>query len=312
MRGSVSAGFFFSASDAMTKTDIANLALIKIGESLIDSIDDTGDKRARLAKLLYEPALREILRAHFWDFAMAVTDMVQAWPKVMTMWEGISQVKLAYVGTYNSAPSWSDTGAVYAPGAAAGRFVYLNGSNWTFLQVDPPVIAIGPKSADRPDDPTAAGWSGVGPVADESDPTILGFGRAFVIPADFLKLRHVLDSEGGRVEQFQRRRICGQQCLLAAGHETLMLDYVQFVDDPNAYDPLFVTAFSTLLAARLARAITGSEKAEADLLAAYLNVDLPAARTADGHDTQSAENHPLREFLDGTLTPGRGDFFPND
>jgi hypothetical protein len=54
----------------MTKTDIANLALSKIGESLIDDIADTGDKASRLAALHYNQARREILREHFWGFAM--------------------------------------------------------------------------------------------------------------------------------------------------------------------------------------------------------------------------------------------------
>lgn len=84
-----------------------------------------------------------------------------------------------------------------------------------------------------------------------------------------------------------------------------------YLDAPDEYDPLFVEAFATLLASKLARAVTGSEANEASLRQQYETNALPAARTADGHDTQSNENHPLAEMLAGSLLPRRGDFFPD-
>ncbi|RYD41129.1 MAG: hypothetical protein EOP85_13175, partial [Verrucomicrobiaceae bacterium] len=54
----------------MTSTILTNLALSKLGQTLVKSLGDTTSREARLASLHYEPCLREALRAHFWSFAM--------------------------------------------------------------------------------------------------------------------------------------------------------------------------------------------------------------------------------------------------
>ena len=213
----------------MTKTDVCNLALCRIGEALIDDIDDTGDRRARLAKLNYEASLKEMLRGHFWGFAMVMKPLV----------------------------------AVDIDGLAE------------------PLEALG--------------WT-----------------SAWEVPTDFLKLREVMTADGGKVDKFDFRRLDGAKCLVAGDYETLNLHYVAMIDVPDDYDPAFTAAFVTLLAARLARPISGSEKLEEELLRLYHSVDLPAARTADAHDTQSNENHPLQELLAGSLTGLRGNFFNDE
>ena len=208
----------------MTSTILANLALAKIGDVQIADISDTSNKAARLAALHYEPVLREVLRSHFWGFAMAVQSVT----------------------------------ALAAPSATS----------------------------------------------------LLGWDKAFALPDDFIKLRTVMDDAGGRIDKFDLRRVGGVRCLVSGNYATLALDYVQFIDTPDDWDPLFTAALVTLLASRLARGVTGSEALEQNLRQLYETVDLPAARTADAHDTQSGENHPLRAMLDGALTHTRGDFFP--
>ena len=124
---------------------------------------------------------------------------------------------------------------------------------------------------------------------------------AFLLPADFLKLRVVTDTAGNRIDAFDIRRVNGSRCLMAGDFDAVVLEYVALLDEPNDYDPLFVAAFATLLAARMALAVTGAAEYEASLLARYLSEDLPAARIADAHDTRSAENRNLEEFLAGDL-----------
>lgn len=135
-----------------------------------------------------------------------------------------------------------------------------------------------------------------------------GWSHAFELPGDFIKARALLTPDGRRIDKFAIRRVAGRTCVLC-DHDAVSLEYVQYLDDAAVFDPLFVRAFTTLLAAKLARAISGSDDMEARFLQIFETVDLPAARTASGHETDSSENHPLRELLDGTLTPGRGDFF---
>lgn len=54
----------------MDATAIANLALARIGDALIQSIDSTTDKAARFCKTFYAHACRETLKAHVWNFAL--------------------------------------------------------------------------------------------------------------------------------------------------------------------------------------------------------------------------------------------------
>lgn len=54
---------------AASETDIANLALQKIGESRINSLNDQADKNARVCKLNYDQARGEALMMCRWRFA---------------------------------------------------------------------------------------------------------------------------------------------------------------------------------------------------------------------------------------------------
>ncbi|RYD20767.1 MAG: hypothetical protein EOP88_13755 [Verrucomicrobiaceae bacterium] len=155
----------------------------------------------------------------------------------------------------------------------------------------------------------SGGLTGV-PVIRRVTPAteLSGWSHAFELPGDFVKARALLAADGRKIEKFAIRRVAGRTCVLC-NHAAVSLEYVQYLDEPAVFDPLFVKAFTTLFAAKLARAISGSDDMEARFLQIFETVDLPAARTASGHETDSNENHPLRELLDGTLTPGRGDFF---
>jgi hypothetical protein len=62
-------------------TDIANLALQHLGESPINSIEDTGDKVSRTCKVNFEQARDEVLQAARWTCAkrqVAVSKLSQA------------------------------------------------------------------------------------------------------------------------------------------------------------------------------------------------------------------------------------------
>lgn len=214
----------------MTWTDIANLALAKLGETAIASIEDPNAKGARVARLHYETVRDELLRAAFWSFARVV-----AVPEAVTV--------------------------------------------------------------DEEDD------AAVALLAARLD----GWEYAFPLPADFVKLDQIT-ADGVKVDRFAIRRVGEVRCVLVNAEE-IRLHYVARIEEVEEYDPLFRTALVTLLASRMARQMTGSEALEGELLQRYEQVDLPAARTADAQETESNENHPLQEILDGTLTGGRGGYF---
>ena len=59
----------------MTRTDIANLALSKLGAEPITDLATDATKEAVHCRIWYDQVLREVLRSHFWSFAMGVTQI---------------------------------------------------------------------------------------------------------------------------------------------------------------------------------------------------------------------------------------------
>lgn len=139
---------------------------------------------------------------------------------------------------------------------------------------------------------------------------------AYPLPDDFQKLEKLWTGDYEWVDKFELRTVTatiyGGQfqdvTALLTDHLDPYLRYTETPSDPNRWDSMFTAAVVTLLASRIARQITGSDQLEQQLLARYEQVDLPRARSADGHDSRSNENHPLQELLRGDLTGGRGDF----
>ncbi|MCU0751539.1 MAG: hypothetical protein MUC40_00645 [Akkermansiaceae bacterium] len=406
----------------MTQTDVANLAIAKIGESMISDIDDTGDKVARVAKLHYAPVLKEILRGHFWGFAMASAELVRNYephakavispggadndftlsavasgsagdsitfahdigsggsiavavvgsaitvtsPRSTLVLSGMGGTygalgngTLAETGTSNGKPEWNESGTeptslIYWDGTRWRIMSKVGASSttrwrgtigaawpwtpqtWTPADTDPlyyngtPVVAAATTLADLiaaieanagadalvTATPSGATTGNI-PVIEATalsttiDVVAPGWDAVFALPDDFLKLRRVTTADGAKIEKFDFRRINGSRHLVMGDYDSPWLEYVAYVEDPDAYDPLFLDAFTTLLASRMARSITGSEANEAELRQMYEAVALPSARAANSQDTRSNENHPLRELLDGSLTGTRGDFLPD-
>jgi hypothetical protein len=304
----------------MTKTDLTNLALAKIGERPITSLDDPNDKNARHAALHYGQARDEVLRAHFWGFALKAVRLVPeiadaSYDRVAegARWGGSApsgEAPQTYKpsGTSNGRPKWSLNGTPLAGYQIEWEYnESFTAKRWGFYHA-------GLRRFESYEDVVAPElvktWTLVnGSSAPPVFRTLLdeergGYEAAFGLPEDFLKLEWI-EGDHGRIDRFRLQRANLKRCLLADA-DSLRLHYVSRVDDPAEHDPLFTAAFVTLLASRLARAITGSEQLEQALLQRYEQVDLPAARTADGHDSRSAENHPLEELLDSSLTGRRG------
>lgn len=314
----------------MTSTDLVNLALLKLNEASIEDIEDTGDPVARKALLLYEPTLREVLKAGFWSFAITGADLTR-----------VTDLKLAVAGSFaedgesdsftfpmllpassiGGYQTWTDTGEdpAFTDPLPAEYAVFKYLGSWGIFKMATTFGAV-PWSLSLADDAlTPVGLTGWTPPNTTQTglpiaiyfPEIQPWTAAWDLPADFIKLRSVLNplNGGKEVDKFDMRLVNGTRRLTTGEMDAVSMLYVCFIDDPNVYDPLFIQAFTTLLACRLARPVTGSEKMESDLLAAYHQLTLPDARTSDAQETQSAENHPLKEFLAGSLTGSRGSWF---
>lgn len=293
----------------MTKTDLTNLALAKIGERAIASLDDPNDKNARHAALHFSQVRDEVLRAHFWSFALRAGELVLHEPRPRVSGIPDEENGPYYNGTYdeygtfNGRKRWRHPSTVLTVG-----ILQWSGTRWELMSGPQAIHAseAGAFSPDRAVTWTAlAGGSNAQVKVDSGEGPMPGWDECYDLPDDFLKLRQVMSLDGGRVDRFDLRLMGEKRVLLAPGGGAI-IEYVSRIEEPDRYDPLFISAVVTLLASRMARAITGSEQLEQSLLQRYEQVDLPTARTADGHDSRSAENHPLEELLESSLTGRRG------
>ena len=397
----------------MTRTNIANMALAKLGAEPISDLATDQTKEGVHARLWYDQALGEVLRSHFWNFAMWVSQ-IAAVPEVehaatgtlalgrldggvlveaVTPGAGGNSIVVTVADPTPEQESASANGnsitlfPTYKLATVAGTLAYLgspvsfafqvprvtgafgtidghplfgiepataigwetttenwiighpSGATWTSSEnvASPDLVQTWTPGPDTTGTPVvtvglsltvdmiaaavasasvsalvtlanATGSDGSAQVVPGDTVRLAGgisksvdWQGAFPLPGDFLKLREVTNLVGDKVESFDIRRVNGARCLLASGLDAVFLEYVQLVDAPGDYDPLFIAAFTTLLAARMALAITGSKDFETALLGQYLNEDLPAARAADGQDTRSNENRSLTEFLAGDL-----------
>ena len=296
----------------MTKTDICNLALVKIGNTTITSIDDPNKEEARHCKRCYAQARDELLRAGFWSFA---TTSVRILPEVTPVdaervLDAVTAAALGIDDTFtassvNDGKTWFTNGDADVLGWEATDPTY--GAVW-FLRVGGTIKFYSTQDVALPELVTqwtaVNGASGSPRITTVLDDQIDGRGKAFARPADFRKLKQITGI-CGKVDKFAIARANGKVCVITEG-EWIRMHYVQLIDTPAEYDADFVAALVTLLASKLARAISGSEEMETTLMQRYERIDLPNARTADGQDSESNENHPLEELLAGDLIGRRG------
>lgn len=60
----------------MDRTTIFNLALRRVGEQTVMSLEETS-KNAEIGRLIFEPVYREVLRSHNWNFATFRTRLAE-------------------------------------------------------------------------------------------------------------------------------------------------------------------------------------------------------------------------------------------
>lgn len=107
-----------------------------------------------------------------------------------------------------------------------------------------------------------------------------GFGNAFPLPSESVRLVEVLNHSQGEYQ------VEGESIL--ANGSVLYIRYIARVDDPNVYDPLFCDAVATALALDMCEALTQSTTKKQDLKEDYREV-IVRAKSVDAQ-----ENPPAR------------------
>lgn len=307
----------------MTETTIANLALAKLGAEQITSLNALNSKEATHAKLHFAQVRDEVLRDHPWQFAQTSAPLVFTAPAASENLSVLLPDAAAYrtftatltVDTYSYEDSATGVIAVVECNLEDGT----TGDRWAYVE-DGDILAQAQDEATHPCE--VLHW--LEPVTYEE--TELKFKEAargvwhysYRLPSDCLRIGVIRAADDGRkVDSFARGYCHGGQAILTHQAPDINLTYTARIEDPNQFDPQFVDAFATLLASRMARAITGSDSKEAELLAIYKNEALPSARFRDAQETVGGENRDtLADMLEGDLLPKRsstgagGKFFP--
>jgi len=133
-----------------------------------------------------------------------------------------------------------------------------------------------------------------------ADTPEFGFNYKYALPTDYIRI-DMLNEVGvwdynAKSEYFEvEGDNDGLYLLTSLG--TAKIRYVSNITNVDRFDPLFITAFSTLLASRCARAITGSDAREQSLKEQFETMDLVNATQVDAAETGSNENHPIYDAL---------------
>lgn len=142
-------------------------------------------------------------------------------------------------------------------------------------------------------------------LSAHADAPPFGYDYQYPLPVDFVRLMNVnevstwesanadwFDIEDGQTSSGESIGSC-----LLVNIDSVRIRYIADVEDATQFDPLFIRAFRTLLAASACRQITGSDRKEAELLAQFDEVMMPMAQQVDGAETRSGEHPPLLKAL---------------
>jgi len=97
----------------MNKLEICNSAIIRLGSSPIDSLDDN-NKRAKLCKIEYPRVKKELLANHPWRFALkreVLSD--DNGPDEFGVWGNSFDLPFDYIRSYRVGNSGNSTGIVF-------------------------------------------------------------------------------------------------------------------------------------------------------------------------------------------------------
>lgn len=295
----------------MNETYIANLALAKIGATLITSIESPTVKESVHAKLHYGVARDQVLRDHAWKFANKLVVLKRAaTPQSSDIYVSLGDGKYVRY-SYNGLPtpwyqaqdgSYITIASVIDP--SSGESV----DRWTIVNELAVVVAQADTDCSHPME--SLGW--IDPIGfSKVDISFYydGVGlwkTVLALPSDCLRPLVLINASGEKTDKFQRLLACGTQVLALDEIVPVTLSYTARITDVSQFDSLFIDALVTLLASKLARAISGSDSMESQLLQTYMTAILPEARFRDTQETDSAENRDgIGDFIAGDMMPRR-------
>jgi hypothetical protein len=264
-----------------TKVDIANDALLRVGDATISAFEDASD-RARLVNQLWDRTADACLRAHPWNFAIR---------RVVLATAATPGAALTPGATSGTGVTFTITGPfTWATRRDIGRVIIADAGRATITSVTDATRAVATINVAF----AATTQVATGSWYLSTLPPAFGFAYAMTLPDGFfadggLKCLRVLDLYGNPDFKVERQTIITDE-------STINVRYVGRATDPEEWDALFTETFTAYLSAKMGYAISGA-KVLADQQWNLYKAMLAQARGVDGMEgtPESFESNDLTD-----------------
>lgn len=313
-----------------TKTDIANMALSKLGSSRLQLSDITQDSGEIVSQvnLHYDATLEYLSRMHEWGILVSHNrlptrnfEVSFTAPTIPTSFQNVVYSCKPYAGigsptysrpssTLDNAATWSDTQTIEY--VTDRWIIYTNNTS------DEKTAILEVVTTDHRT-PPRSGWSAVSAFAS----TVTAFEvkefapqpiweHRFQLPKNCVRVRAVRDNKDftGKAESNiywqmdEDSIVCNSPDIYIQFNRLIQLESYDTLGRRirGEHDVLFRECFITLLASKLCMALTGNKSLEQALLNEFLTVHLPEAKRVCGFEQNQM---PLvdSEWLEATYTP---------
>lgn len=266
-------------SSTLSQTDIANLALLKLGQRKVQSITVQNDPNAVAMLVAWPQAVDALSRTAPWNCLRKPATLGQLSPNLNP------QVVPAPTGVPPTAAPWT-------PGTAYAVNQYVTFGNPAYLYQ---CLIANTSSTSFPADLTNGWWFQTNyyspnylPPGFNGSGTLYGWAFGYQLPADFIKLYKLNGNVCWNYESMGSLwQIFGRTLYTNAPSADII--YTARTDDTTQFDPLFVNALALLLAAMTATSIRKDDESVSFRLMAEYREALQEARMQNG-----AESNPRR------------------
>lgn len=276
-------------------TDIANLALGKMGQQPIGDIDDQGSPAAQACAANFWQIVRQVGRAHNWNCLQKRRGLVQ----------------LSLPGGYSgdcTAIGWRGCAPTSLPPYWTANTAYVGGNLVVWGEAIYYCLQANTSSSWFLNDVTAGYWAQIysvflGPLYPG---TANGYewNYAYVLPGDYILINELnginllTEDVGDLYELFTFETVNADGSVsnvmaLFTDAPYANIKYSALVQDPTIWDPQFVNCVATLLASQISTTLRGDDGKMAEQLEAkYLRELLPAAMMKDANERKLPRYDP--------------------
>lgn len=294
---------------ASTQTDICNLSLSLLGDERLQFTDidvAPSTKITRQCLLHYDTTLEEVTRLHTWNCSKKRTELASTEsgdnPQSVTPFDAGDttwNTDLIFVDTFNGAPRYSEDGTT-----SSTKIGSYNGATWELIDESSNIDYTNPETGlEFPQ----TGWVvglGTTPAPEVNLNSFFNWDTFAKIPNDSIRL--ITLSNNRTFYRMLRFTVDWQvEGDFILSNSSAMLLLYQIIPPIAEMDALFLRAFYTALAIKLAIPLTGDRKIRQELQAEFEQIIMPEARRVNGFE---GYEHPVvdSEFLEATITPTTG------